>query len=130
MVRIYRTVQNDLNDPNNHDGVVTHLQPDILVCEVKRVLGRTTTNKASGSDGIPAELLKILKDNAIKVLHSIMSANLENSGKVTGLEKANIHSNPKKAMPKNVQTTVQFCSFHNTRVLTIIQSWSITHFTC
>ena len=86
MVRIYRTVQNDLNDPNNHDGVVTHLQPDILVCEVKRVLGRTTTNKASGSDGIPAELLKILKDNAIKVLHSIMSANLENSGKVTGLE--------------------------------------------
>ena len=87
-------------------------------------------NKASGGDGIPAELLKILKDNAIKVLHSIMSANLENSGKVTGLEKANIHSNPKKAMPKNVQTTVQFCSFHNTRVLTIIQSWSITHFTC
>ena len=115
MARIQRrTIQNDLNDPDNHDGLVTHLQPGILVCEVKWVLGSITTNKASGSDGIPAELLKILKDNAVKVPHSIMSANLENSGMATGLATANIHSNPKKAMPKNVQTTVQFCSFHNT----------------
>ena len=61
----------DLNDPDNHDGVITHLQPDILECEVKWALGSITTNKASGGDGIPAELFKILKDDAVKVLHSI-----------------------------------------------------------
>ena len=72
MVRIYRrTVQNDLNDPDNHDGLVTHLQPGILVCEVKWVLGSITTNKASGGDGIPVELFQILKGDAVKVLHSI-----------------------------------------------------------
>ena len=62
----------DLNDPDNHDGVITHLEPaDILECEVKWALGSITTNKASGSDGIPAELFQILKDDAVKVLHSI-----------------------------------------------------------
>ena len=60
-----------LNDPDNHDDVVTHLQPDILECEVKQALGSITTNKASGGDGIPVELFKILKDDAVKVLHSI-----------------------------------------------------------
>ena len=60
-----------LNDLCNHDGVVTHLQPDILECEVKGALGSITMNKASGGDGIPAELFKILKDDAVKVLHSI-----------------------------------------------------------
>ena len=60
-----------LNDPDNHDGVVTHLEPDILECEVKRALGSTAANKASGGGGIPAELFKILKDDAVKVLHSI-----------------------------------------------------------
>ena len=60
-----------LNDLDNHDGVVTHLEPDILECEVKWALGSITTNKASGGNGIPAELFKILKDDAIKVLHSI-----------------------------------------------------------
>ena len=60
-----------LNDPDNHDGVVTHLEPDILVSEVKWALGSITTNEASGGDGIPAELFQILKDNAVKVLHSI-----------------------------------------------------------
>ena len=59
-----------LNDPDNHDGVITHLEPDILECEVKWVLGSITMNKASGSDGIPAELFQILKDDATKVLHS------------------------------------------------------------
>ena len=58
----------DLQDPDNHDGMITHLEPDILECEVKWALGSTTTNKASGSDGIPVE---ILKDDAVKVLHSI-----------------------------------------------------------
>ena len=60
-----------LNDPDNHDGVVIHLDPDMLEYEVKWALGSTTTKKASGGDGIPAELLKILKDAAAKVLHSI-----------------------------------------------------------
>ena len=63
--------QKDLNDSDNHDGVITHLEPDILECEVKWALGSITMNKASGSDGIPAELFKILKDDAMKVLHSI-----------------------------------------------------------
>ena len=61
----------DLHDTDNHDGVITHLKPDILECEVKCVLGSITTNKGSGGDGIPVELFQILKDNAEKVLHSI-----------------------------------------------------------
>ena len=61
----------DLHDPGNHDGVISHLKPDILECKVKRALGRFTMNKASGDDGIPAELFKNLKDDALKVLHSI-----------------------------------------------------------
>ena len=59
----------DLHDPDNHDGVITHLEPDILECEVKLALGSLTTNKASGGTGIPAELFQILKDDAMKVLH-------------------------------------------------------------
>ena len=66
-----KTVQKDLHDPDNHDGVITHLEPDILECEVKWALGRITTNKASGGYGIPVELFQILKDDAVKVLHSI-----------------------------------------------------------
>ena len=61
----------DLHDPDNHDGMITHLEPDILECEVKWTIGSITTNKASGGDGIPGELFRILKDNAVKVLHSI-----------------------------------------------------------
>ena len=61
----------DLNDADNHDGVITHLEPDILECEVKWALGNITMNKASGGDGIPVELFQILKDDAAKVLHSI-----------------------------------------------------------
>ena len=64
-------MQKGLNDTDNHDGVLTHLEPDILVCEVKWALGSITMNKASGGDGIPAELFQILKDDAVKVLHSI-----------------------------------------------------------
>ena len=61
----------DLNDPENHDGVIIHLEPDILECGVKWALGRMTMNKASGGDEIPGELFQILKDDAVKVLHSI-----------------------------------------------------------
>ena len=64
--------QKDLHNPDNHDGVITHLEPDILECEVKWALGSITViNKASGCDGIPVELFQILKDDAVKVLHSI-----------------------------------------------------------
>ena len=61
----------DLHDPENHDGVITHLKPDILECEVQWALGSITMNTASGGDGIPVELFQILKDDAVKVLHSI-----------------------------------------------------------
>ena len=72
MARIHgRTVEKDLHDQDNHDSVITHLEPDILECEVKWALGSITTNKASGSDGIPVELVQILKDGAVKVLHPI-----------------------------------------------------------
>ena len=61
----------DINDPDNHDGVITHLEPDVMECEVKWAFGSITTNKASGGDGIPAELFHILKGDIVKVLHSI-----------------------------------------------------------
>ena len=72
MARIHRrTVQKRSSDPDNHNGVITHLQPDILECEVKWALGSITMSKDSGGDGIPVELLQILKDDAVKVLHSM-----------------------------------------------------------
>ena len=72
MARIHRrTVQIELQDTDNHDGVITHLEPDILECEVKWDLGNNTTSKASGGDEIPVELFQILKDDAVKVLHSV-----------------------------------------------------------
>ena len=72
MARIHRKpYQKSLNDQDNQDGVVTHLEPDTLKCEVKWALGSITMNKASGSDEIPAELFLILKDNAVKMLHSL-----------------------------------------------------------
>ena len=72
MARIHRrSIQKDLHDPDNHDGVITHLKPDILECEVKWALESITTNKASGGDGIPVELFQILKADAVKVLHSM-----------------------------------------------------------
>ena len=79
-----------LHDPDNHDGVITHLEPDILEWEVKWALGSITTNKASGGEGIPAEVFQILKDSVVT------SANLENSAVATGLEKVSFHSNPKE----------------------------------
>ena len=86
----------DLHDPDNHDGVIIHLEPDILECEVKLALESITTNKTSGGDGIPVELFQILEDDAVKVLHSIMPANLGNSAVTTGLKKVSFHSNPKE----------------------------------
>jgi len=87
--------KNDLHDPDNHDGVITHLEPDILECEVQWAVESITMNKASEGDGILIEPFQILKDDAVKVLHS-MSANLENSAATTGLEKVSFHCNPKE----------------------------------
>ena len=81
----------DLQDPDNQDGVITHLEPDIMECEVKWALGSICTNKTSGGDGIPVELFQILKDDAVKV-----PANLENSAVARGLEKVSFHSSPKE----------------------------------
>ena len=97
MARIHRrTVQKDLHDADNHGGVITHLEPDILECEVKWVLETITMNKASGGDGIPVELFQILKDDAVESAALNMPANLENSVVATGLEKVSFHSNPKE----------------------------------
>ena len=86
----------DLLDPDNHDGVITYLEPDILECEVKWALESIIMNKASGGDGIPVELFQILKDDAVKVLHSICQQNWNMSAVATGLEKVSFHSNPKE----------------------------------
>ena len=101
----------DHNAPDNHDSVITHLEPDILGCEVKRALGNITMNKASGGDGIPVELCQILKDDAVKVLHS---ANLENSAVATRLEKISIHSNPKERQCQRMLKLLYNCT-HLTR---------------
>ena len=88
----------DLHNPDNHDGVITHLKTDILECEGKWALGSITTNKASGGDGIPVELFQILEDDAVKVLALNMPANLENWAVATGLEKVSFQSNPKERL--------------------------------
>ena len=103
----------DLHDPDNHDGVITHLEPDILECEVKGALESITMNKASGGVGIPAELFQILKDDAVKVLHSIY-LQIGNSAVATGVEKVSFHSNPKEG--------------HCQRMFKLL--YNCTHFTC
>ena len=102
----------DLHDPDNHNGVITHLEPDILECEVKWALGSITTNKASGGDGIPVELFQILKDDTIKVLHKYASKfGKLSSGPRTGKGPFSFQS-LRKAMSKNAQTTTQLHSSH------------------
>ena len=85
----------DLHEPDNQDGVITHLGPDILECEVKWVLGSITMNKASGGDGIPVELFQILKDDVVKVLHSIYQ-HIWKTAVATGMKKVSFHPNPKE----------------------------------
>ena len=102
-----------LNDPDNHDSVVTHLEPDILEYKVMWALGRITTNKPSGGDWIQAELLKILKDDPVK---KVLYQNVSKFGKLSSghrTREGQVSSqSQRRAMPKNVQTTVQLCSFH------------------
>ena len=96
-----------MNDPDNHDGMTTHLEPDILECEIRWALRSITTNKASAGDGIPVELFQILKDDAVKVLHS---ANLENSAVATGLEKVSFHSNLKERQCQRMSKLPHNCT--------------------
>ena len=113
MARIHKELyKKDLHDPDNQDGVITHLELDILDCEVKWALGSITTNKASGGDGIPVELFQIVKDDAVKVLHSICQQIWKTqSGHRTGKGQFSFQSQ-RKAMPKNAQTTAQLHSSH------------------
>ena len=107
--------QKDLHDPDNHDGVITHLEPEILECEVKWALGSITMKKASeasGGDGIPVELFQILKGDAVKILHSICQHIWKlSSGHRTGKGQFSFQSQ-RKAMPKNAQTTARLHSSH------------------
>ena len=100
----------DLHNPDNHDDVITHLEPDILECEVKWALGSITTNKASGGDGIPIKLFQILKD-VVKVLHSKCKFGKLSSGYRTRKGQFSFQSQ-RKTMPKNAQTTTQLHSSH------------------
>ena len=102
----------DLHHPDNHDGVITHLESDFLECEVKWALGNITMNKASGGDGIPVELFQILKDDAVKVLPQYASKfGKLSSGHRTGKGQFSFQSQ-RKAMPKNAQATAQLHSSH------------------
>ena len=127
LVGLHKTVQEDikkrwqeytelykkgLHDPDNHNGVITHLEPDIPECEIKWALESITTNKARGGDGIPVELFQILKDDAVKVLHPNASKfGKLSSGHRTGKGQFSFQSQ-RKAMPKNAQTTTQLHASH------------------
>ena len=100
----------DLHNPDNHNGVIADLEPDILECEVKWALESITMKKASGDNGIPVELFQILKDDAVKVLHFNMPANLENSAVATGLEKVRFHSNPKERQCQRMLKLTHNCT--------------------
>ena len=102
----------DLHDPDNHNGKITHLEPDILECEVKWALGSITTNKASGGDGIPMELFQILKDDAVTVLHSICQHIWKTQPWPQDWKCSFSFQSQRKAMPKNAQTTAQLHSSH------------------
>ena len=105
--------KNDLNEPDNHDGfAMTHLEPDMLECEVKQALGSITTNKGSRGDRIPAELFQILKDDAVKVLHSICQQTWETQQWPQDLKNQCSTQSQRKAMPKDVQPSAQLQSLH------------------
>ena len=101
-----------LHDPDNHDGVITHLEPDILECEVKWALESITMNKASGGDRIPVEQFQILKDDAVKVLHSICHQIWDTQQWPQDWKSQFSFQSQRKAMPKNVRTTAQLHSSH------------------
>ena len=100
----------DLHDPDNHDGVITHLEPDILEYEVKWASGSITTNKASGGDGIPVELSQILKDDAVKLLHSICQQIWKTQQGPQDCEKVSFHSNSKERQCKRMLKLLHNCT--------------------
>ena len=102
----------DLHDQDSHDGVIAHLEPDILECEGKWALESITTNKASGGDGIPVKLFQILKDDAVKVLHSIFQQIWKTQQWPQDWKRSVSFQSQRKAMPKNAQTTAQLRSSH------------------
>ena len=112
--------KNNLNDPDNHNGVITHLEPDILECEVKRALESITMNKGSGCDGVPVELFQILQDDAVKVLHSICQQIWKIQQGPQDWKRSVFIPISRKAMPKNAQTTTQLqiaCISHASKVM-------------
>ena len=102
----------DIHDQDNHDSVITHLEPDILECEVKLALESITRNKASGGDGIPVELFQILKDDGVKMLHSICQQIWKTQQWPQDWKSQFSFQSQRKAMPKNAPTTVQLHSSH------------------
>ena len=119
-----RIIKQDLNDPDNHDGVIAHLEPDILECEVKWALASITTNKASGDDGIPAELFQILKDDAIKVLHSICQQIWKTQQWLQDRKRSVFIPIPKKGNAKECSNycTIAFISHASKVMLKIVQA--------
>ena len=99
----------DLHEQDNLDGVITHLEPDILECEVKWALESITMNKANGGDGIPVKLFQILKDDAVKVLHSICQQ-IWKTAVATGLEKVSFHFNPKERQCQRMLKLPHICT--------------------
>ena len=108
MAKIHRRAK------QNHDGAITHLEPDILATEITYPLGIITTDKASGGDGIPVELFQILKDDAVENVTLNMTANLENSAVATGLGKVRFYSNPKERQCQRMLKLPHTCT-HLTR---------------
>ena len=102
----------DLHEPDNHNGVITHLEPGILECKAKWALGSITMNKASGDDGIPVELFQILMDDAVKMLHTICLQIWKTQQWPQDWKNQFSFQSQRKAMPKNVQTTTQLHSSH------------------
>ena len=114
----------DLQDPDNHDGVITHLEPDILECEVKWALGSITTNKASGGDAIPVELFQILKQDAVKVLHSICQQTWKTQQWPLDWKRSVFTSIPKKVNAKECSNycTIALISHSSKAMLKILQT--------
>ena len=120
MARIHRrTVQKNLHDPDKHNGVitVTHLEPDILECEVKWALGSITANKASGDDGIPVELFQILKDDAVKVPHSVCQHIWKTQQWPQDWKRSVFIPIPRKGNAKECSNTAQLHSSHASKVM-------------
>ena len=112
MERIHRTVQKDLHDPDNHDGVITHLEPDILECKIKWALGSIAMNQASGGNGTLVKLFQILKDDAVKVLHSIWRQIWKTQQWPQDWKRSVFIPIPKKGNVKESQTTAKLHFSH------------------